>query len=64
MAGQHYSHTLFGGIPLTLGKRGIVFTKKPSSYNVCIADELRKGKPGSRSAAKAAFKSAVSKCKR
>lgn len=59
----HYSHTTWGGIPLTLGKRGIVFTKKPTKFNNCIADELRKGSPGSRSAAKAAFIRAVASCK-
>ena len=61
---SHYSHTTFGGIPLTLGKRGIVFTKKPTAFNRCIGDELRNKPAASRSAAISNFKSAVSKCKR
>lgn len=60
----HYSHTTFGGIPLTLGKRGIVFKKKETSYNRCIGDELRHSKPGSRTEAKAGFRAAVQKCSR
>lgn len=58
----HYSHTTWGGIRLTLGKRGIVFTKMASKFNNCIADKLRGGKPGSRAAAKSAFTSAVAEC--
>lgn len=59
----HYSHTTFGGIPLTFGKRGIVFTKAPSRFNNCIGEKLRGGKPGSRSSARAAFTSAVGGCR-
>lgn len=58
------SHTVLpGGIKLTLGKGGIRFTKKPSRYNNCIGDELRGKTHASRTAVKASFKSAVSKCK-
>lgn len=59
----HYSHTTFGGIPLTFGKRGIVFTKAPSRFNNCIGDALRGNRPGNRAAAKSAFTSAVSGCR-
>ena len=56
------SHTTFGGIKLTLGKRGIVFTKKPSAYNNCIGDEMRGGKYANRKAVKDGFRKAVAAC--
>lgn len=53
------------GMTLSFGNKGVrlTFTKKASRFNNCIGDKLRKGKPGSRAQAKAAFKAAVSGCR-
>ena len=57
----HYSHTTFGGLRFTWGKRGVVFSRKPSKFNNCIADKMR-GQSGSRESIKNAFTAAAKAC--
>lgn len=55
-----------GGLMVSMSpKRGphIYFQKRASGFNMCIGDRLRNGSPGTREAARQAFKSAVSGCK-
>ena len=58
----HYSHTELGGIRLTFGKRGIVFTRKANRFNRCVGDKMRKQSFASREAARSAFTSAAKGC--
>jgi len=58
------SHTTFNGIRLTLGKRGMAFTKRPSRFNRCIGKEMRGKSYGAQAEVHKAFEAAVAKCKR
>ena len=57
------SHGNWNGIKLTIGKRGIVFTKAPSRFNKCVGKHLRGAKGGGRSGVRKRFEDAVAACK-
>ena len=57
------SHTtLTGGIRLTLGKRGIVFTRHPNRFNRCVGGKLIGQRGGGRAGVRNRFTSAAKSC--
>lgn len=58
----HYSHGNWSGIGLTIGKRGIVFTKPANSFNRCMRRELLGKGGGGRAGQMERFTNAAKAC--